>query len=169
MDKRAEELHHTYVKKARDADINYGGAIPGQQGRVERKVLSFPAVEGIVFGNWGEASEATHNLVDHMATSRARIAEPQTRKRGAKRLTEEGIKSMAVGFIRQRLSVAGVKSQCMSLTGRVESMGPGAKSAANRRSGAIEQEEQWRRERAAHVVASRQGYRALRRGFAKLD
>jgi hypothetical protein len=40
------------------------------------KLLSFPKVEGIVFGYWGEASEATHKLVDALATIRARVAEP---------------------------------------------------------------------------------------------
>ena len=66
--------------------LNHGGVQAGVQagvvGRVEAKLLSFPKVEGIVFGNWGEASEATHKLVDMLATSRARVAEPQTSRRG---------------------------------------------------------------------------------------
>ena len=69
VDKRAAQLHEEYVGKARNADQQHGGAQPGQIGRVEAKLLSFPEVEGIVFGNWGEASEATHKLVDALATS----------------------------------------------------------------------------------------------------
>ena len=71
MDKRAAQLHGEYVGKARDADQQHGRAQAGQIGRVEAKLLSFPEWEGIVFGNWGEASEATHRLVDALATSRA--------------------------------------------------------------------------------------------------
>ena len=72
-----------------------------------------------------EASEATHKLVDAMATSRARVAETQTSRRGD-RLTEEGVRALAVGHIRQTLSVAAVQAQCCSLLGRLESLGPGA-------------------------------------------
>ena len=156
------------MTKARNTDQNHGGTVPGQVGRVEAKLLSFPKVEGIVFGNFGEVSEATHALVDALATSRARVAEPQTGKRG-KTLTEQGVKAMAVGYIRRRLGVAAVKAQCLSLLGRVEGLGPGAVSAAGRRRRALEQERLWSRERRAHQLATRQGYNIIRRGFAKLD
>ena len=66
MDKRSEDLHDEYVKKARRADQEHGGVQHGQTGGVEMKLMSFPRVEGIVCGNWGEASEATHRLVDAM-------------------------------------------------------------------------------------------------------
>ena len=168
VDKRASDLHDEYVTKARNTDQNHGGTVPGQVGRVEAKLLSFPKVEGIVFGNFGEVSEATHALVDALATSRARVAEPQTGKRG-KTLTEQGVKAMAVGYIRRRLGVAAVKAQCLSLLGRVEGLGPGAVSAAGRRRRALEQERLWSRERRAHQLATRQGYNIIRRGFAKLD
>ena len=45
---------------------------------MEAKVLSFPSVRGIAFGNWGQASEDTHRLV---ATSRARVAKPKSSRR----------------------------------------------------------------------------------------
>ena len=129
MDKRAARLHEEYVGKARNTDQQHGGLQPGQIGRVEAKLLSFPEVEGIVFGNWGEASEATHNLVDALASSRTTVAEPQTSRRGD-RLTEEGVRALAVGYIRRRLSVAAVKAQCFSLLGRLEGLGPAAVKAA---------------------------------------
>ena len=110
---------------------------------METKLLSFPRVEGVVFGNWGEASEATHRLVDAMATSRAKVADPQARKKGGKVMSEEGVKSLAVGFIRRRLGVAAIKAQCHPLLGRLEGMGPNAVSAANRRRRAAEQERLW--------------------------
>ena len=108
-------------------------------------------------------------MVDAMATSRARVTDPQARKKGGKVISEEGVKSLAVGFIRRRLGVAAVKAQCHSLLGRLEGMGPGAVSAASRRRRAAEQERLWMRERRAFALANKQGYNLVRRGFAKLD
>ena len=124
---------------------------------------TFPKVDGIVFGNWGEASEATHKLVDALATSRARVAEPQTSKRGD-RLTEEGVRALAVGHIRKMLSVAAVKAQCYSLLGRLECLGPGTTTAAGRRRRALEQKRLWARD----ALAARQRFNLVKRGFAKL-
>jgi hypothetical protein len=45
---------------------------------VESKLLSFGRVQGIVFGNYGEVSEATHKLLDTITTSRVRVALPQS-------------------------------------------------------------------------------------------
>ena len=168
VDRRAGELHDEYVDKARKADQVHGGVQPGQVGGVENKLLSFPKVEGIVFGNWGEASEATHSLVEALATSRAKVAEPQARKKG-KSLSEEGVKSLAVGFIRRRLGVAAVKAQCHSLLGRLDGLGPGAVPAADRRRRAKEQERLWARERRAFAISARQGFNLIRHGFGKLD
>ena len=108
VDKRADQLHQEYVGKARKADQVHGGVRQSVVGAVERKLLTYPKVEGIVFGNWGEASQATHQLVEELASSRAKIAEPQTRGRRGQLLTEEGIKSLAVGYIRRKLGLASV-------------------------------------------------------------
>ena len=125
LDKRAAQLPDEYDGKARVADQVHSGVQTGQVGRVETKLLSFPKVEGIVFGNWGEARQATHNLVEVLASSRARVADPQARSRRENEMTEEGVKGLAVGFIRRRLGVAAVRAQCHSLFGRLEGMGPG--------------------------------------------
>ena len=45
-----------------------------------QKLLSFGQVKGLVFGNFGEASEATHKLINTIATSRVRVAFPQSYK-----------------------------------------------------------------------------------------
>ena len=168
VDKRAAELHNLYVGKARKTDRLYGGSEEGHIGRVETKLLSFPKVEGIVFGNWGEVSEATHNLIEILATSRVRVAEPQTDKKG-RQMSEEQSKAQAVSFIRRRLSLAAIKAQCHSLLGRLEGLGPGSTGAAKRRKFALEQEQRWRREIAANSQSLRQGSNIIRRGFAKLD
>ena len=168
MDKRASQLNKEYQDKAKNADRLHGGLEPGVVGRVEAKLLTFPPVRGIVFGNWGEVSEDTHKLVDVLATSRAKVAEPQSSRRGGN-LTEEGVKSMAVGHIRRKLGVAAVKAQCITLFGRLDSMGPAVVLAAGRRRKALELERIWAKERRADAFAAKQGYNLLRRGFAKLD
>ena len=97
VDKRAGQLHQEYVTKAKKTDQDHGGVEPGMVGGVQRKLQTFPQVEGLVFGNWGEASQATHQLVEALATSRVKIGEPQARSRKGTLLTEEGIKGLAVG------------------------------------------------------------------------
>ena len=169
VDKRAGQLHQEYVNKARKADQEFGGVQPGTVGAVERKLLTFPQVEGLVFGNWGEVSESMHQLVEALATSRAQIGEPQARSRRGTTLTEQGIKSMAVGYIRRKLGVAAVKAQCLSLLGRIDGLGPGATTAQGRRRRAEDQERMWARERKAHILSIKQGFNISRRGFAKLD
>ena len=114
-----------------------------------------------------KASEAVHYLVDHLATSRAQVAEPQNRRKGGI-LSEEGVKSLAVGHIRRQLSVVAIRAQCLSLLGRLEIIGPGSSTMVERRRQDVCQEEMWRRERQAHNVASRQGFNALRKGFGRL-
>ena len=84
-------------------------------------------------------------------------------------MTEEGVRALAVGYIRRRLGVAAVKAQCLSLLGRLDGMGPGGVSAAGRRRKAAEQERLWAKERRADALAAKQGFNSLRRGFAKLD
>ena len=168
VDVRAAQLHQEYVDKARRADQQYGGVVVGTVGPVERKLLSFGQVKGLVFGNFGEVSEATHKLLDIMATSRVRVALPQTGRRGVTR-SEEGEKALAVSYIRRRVSVAGVKGQCHTLLGRLEVIGPGTAAAAGRRREATAQEEKWRRARQAMLLSERQGRDIIRRGFALLD
>ena len=139
----------------------------GRIGPVENKLLSFGSVQGLVFGNHGEVSEATHNLLNTMATSRVRVAGPQKGKKGVMR-SEEGEKAVVVGQIRKRVSVAAVRAQCQSLLVRLEVIGPGSPAAAGRRRFAEEQERRCRRERQAIVLSERQGQNFVRRGFAKL-
>ena len=137
---------------------------------MESKLLSLGRVQGLVFSNYGEASEATHKLLDSIATSRVRVALPQAAApgRGDSR-TEEGEKAVAVSYVRRRVSVAAVKGQCLSLLGRLEVLGPGTAAAAGRRRWAQVQEQRWRRDRQAMLLSERQGRNILRRSFAKLD
>ena len=73
------------------------------------------------------ASQATHQLVEALATSRAQIGDPQARSRRGTLLTEQGVKSLAVGYIRRKLGIVAIKAQCLSLLGRIDGLGPGVK------------------------------------------
>ena len=55
-------------------------------GRVDQKLISLAPVQGIVAGQFGEVSEATHSP---LATSRVHIAGPSVGKRGLLRSEEE--------------------------------------------------------------------------------
>ena len=103
-----------------------------------------------------------------LASSRARIAEPQTSRRGDK-LTEEGVRALAISHIRKTLSVAAVRAQSYSLLGRLDGMGPEAVLAAGRRRKALEQERLWARERRADALAARLVFNLVRQGFTKLN
>ena len=79
--------------------------------------MTLPSVEGLVFGNWGAASQGTHQLVEALACSRAQVCEPQARGRNGNTLTEDGIKAMAVGHIRRKLRITALKTSAISLAG----------------------------------------------------
>ena len=121
-----------------------------------------------MFGSFAEASEAVHSLVETLATSRVRVAGPQKGRRGMVR-SEEGEKSIAVGFIRRTLSLAGIRAQSHSLLGRLEGLGRGVTAAMGRRNEALQLERVWLRERKATALSLRNGFNILRRGFAQLD
>ena len=71
---RADQLHREYKEKARKTDRDFGCVEEGRIRPVENKLLSFPNVQGIVFGSFVEAREAVHSLAETLATSRVRVA-----------------------------------------------------------------------------------------------
>ena len=167
VDVRADQLQGEYVAKARAADRRQDAPEAGV-GRVEQKLLSLGPIQGIVAGQFGEVSEATHSLLDTLATSRVRMAGPSVGRRGLLR-SEEGERAVAIATLRRRLGVMTVKCQASSLLGRLETLGPGGAAAAGRRGQAAAVEARWRRESRAFQLAVRGSWRALRSGFAKLN
>ena len=167
VDVRAAQLQGEYLTKARAADRRQG--VPqGEVGRVEAKLVSLGKVEGVVAGQFGEVSEATHALVAALATSRVRVAGPTRGRQGLMR-GEEAERAVAISALCRRLGVMAVRCQASSLLGRLETLGTGGVAAAGRRQQASELERRWRREVQAHELATRQGWRVLRTGFAKQD
>ena len=123
----------------------------------------------MVCGNWGEVSEPFHALISALATSRVRVGRLVSQRARRRLRSEEAERSMAIASIRRRLGVATVKAQAGSLLGRLQMVCPGTSAAVGRRRHAQELERQWAREERAVELASRQGFRAFRTGFAKLD
>ena len=168
VDVRAGRLQAEYVGKARVSDTRHHGTGEGEVGPVQQKLLSLGDVRGLVFGNFGEASQDCHTLVAAMTDSRIRVAGPvrgiQPSMRG-----EEYDRSSVISSIRRRLSVAAVKAQAFSLLGRLDTLGPGQSAAAGRRRTAAETDRLWRLEEAATKISRRQGRNINRTGFAKLD
>ena len=126
------------------------------------------AVKGVVFGAFGECSEPLHELLQHMAVSRARVAEPQRGRSGEIR-TEAAEIAQNITFLRRAFSVAAVKAQTFSLLGRLETLGTGGTAAERRREFAKVQDRQWSALRRAHALSVKQGRSVLRRGHFKLD
>ena len=78
VDRRADLLQNEYAKKARKADTKYGGTPEGETGRMERKLLNFGRVRGLVIGAWGEISEDLKNLMQIMADKKQEEIQAQT-------------------------------------------------------------------------------------------
>ena len=119
-------------------------------------------------GQWGEVSEDTHMLLNVLATNRVRVAGPSTGRRGKLR-SEEGERAVVMGHLRRTLGVATIRAQCLSLLGRLDTLGPGVAAAAGRRRQAADLDRQWRLQQQAHSLSQRQGWAVFRSGFAKLD
>ena len=168
VDKRAGELHKSYVTKARNTDRKYCNTPAGTTGPVEAKLASMGEVKGLVLGGFGEASQATHDLLYHMAVSRVQVAGPQ-RARSGKRREEQAEIALMTSFLRRTVSISAVKAQAFSLLGRLESLGSGTSEAAKRRSRALQLERVWGNVRRAHALSVKQGQSILRRGQFKLD
>ena len=134
---------------------------------MERKLLSYERVQGLVFGAFGEASEDVHTLINQLATSRVQVAGPQRGRKGKER-SVEGERALVVGQLRRKLSVAAVRAQSGSLLGRLDGLGPGMGLANGRRQEVLERNRVWERERQLHSQALRQSHNIVRRGFAKV-
>ena len=146
-------------------DQQYCDVEPGQVGPVEAKLHSLGQVRGVVFQAFGEASEAVHDLVNHLATSRVAVAGPQRGRRGIVR-SAEGERAIVVGQIRRRLSVAAVQAQTLSLHGRLRVIG--ASAAEKRRDNFLNTAAILARDRASYLETLR-GHFRVKRGFGKVD
>ena len=144
-----------YRTKARKADKEFVGVPEGQQGPVEGRLLGYGEVTGLVFGAFGEASEAVHELVQVVA--KARAAGGPGRVGGSK-----GEVAKLVGQVRRQVGVTAVKAQARLLLERLRMVG---QAAPTRQAEVAAAAQEWqRREMEAVDTAAREGQRALYRG-----
>ena len=168
MDVRAGKLLDEYREKAATADKTHNGVEEDNVGPCEQRLVDLGEVRGLVAGNFGEVSDHWHQLLASLATNIVRVSGVQRGRRGILR-SEEAERAMAISRLRVRLGVATVRAQCTSMLGRLEQLGPGAGAARGRRSHAAHLERMWGREHQAAELARRQGWRACRSGYSKLD
>ena len=97
-----------------------------------------------------------------------RVAGPGvTRGRRGRWRTEEGERAISVTAMRRRLCVMDVKCQASSILWRLETKGPGSTAALARRQQGRKLERMWQRYMRAQ--AAREGWRAVRSGFGRVD
>ena len=67
VNKRAQEVHTEYDKKARKIDVQYNAWLGPEPGPVERKLAQFGRVEGLAVGVHGEGSDDLLKLLDRIS------------------------------------------------------------------------------------------------------
>ena len=131
------------------------------------KLVSYPPLEGWVFGAWAECSPHVHDLVNELAVTRLRHEQELERKEGRGRrrgLSDVSALSVLTGQIRRGLSLVAARSQARLLLDRLEAVGNGAVQAARRRSWVALEGWRMQREQRAHMLGLKQGRAVLRRG-----
>ena len=103
-------------------------------------------------GPWGEGSKDLHTLISLIGKS---MVEARGRERGWE--GGAGEQGQVMGQLRRQLSCTFVRAQALCLLARLGQLGPGARSAADRRADALRAETNRRREAQAHWQAHIRG------------
>ena len=163
VDRRANLLPNEYRRKAREADRVYGNHPNDVAGPVERKLLQYGDLMGLVVGAFSEGSQDLHELIQKLAESKVDALGLRRGREG----TEEEL-GVVVGQIRRSLSTTFVRAQAQCLLARMNCVGPGYGQAAKRRQMAAAVEERMRRERQAQWLGRVRGQNLIRRGHFML-
>ena len=151
-DRRAANLSGEYKRKLAVLDKRFHGTSGSQTGPLVQRLQSFGTLQGLVVGPWADGSRDLHSLVKLLGEQRV-IS--QARARGIPASDRQ--LGVSIGQIRRVLSVNFVKAQSVCLLSRVGYLGPGGKSASERRSLMMRREELCRRERDSHHLAHVKG------------
>ena len=125
----------------RKLDRKFHGTEDGRTGPLVGRLQSFPPLQSLVIGAFGEASQDIHSLVDYLTESRERyVAQssghaPSSRERGQ---------------IRRKLSTSFIRAISMCTLNRVSNVGPVSKAASKRREWALREESNMRLERRSY-------------------
>ena len=151
-DRRAGGLQALYRSKLEKFDRKYHGTVAGQGGPLVRRLESYGKLWGLVVGPWGEGSKDLHTLISLIGKS---MVEARGRERGWE--GGAGEQGQVMGQLRRQLSCTFVRAQALCLLARLGQLGPGARSAADRRADALRAETNRRREAQAHWQAHIRG------------
>ena len=151
-DRKANGLQKLYRDSLSKYDRRFHDTRPGESGPLVQRLMSFGPLWGLVVGPWGEGSKDLHSLIKILGESRVAA-------RGQARGWEggDGELGLVLGQIRRTLSCTFVRAQALCLLSRLGQLGPGAKSAADRRVVAQRAELARRREAQAHWLANIKG------------
>ena len=125
---RADALPREYSGKARRLDRQFCATPAGVVGPVERRLLGFGPVRGLVFGHWGEASPHVEELM-------LAAAEVGSRRhwRSMRATSPDAAFGSLVWLLRRRWGIAAWRAHARLLLDRLEYVGAGATAAAERR------------------------------------
>ena len=128
-------------------------------GTVERKLESLGELQCLVLGQFGEASQHIHDLLEKIASLKA-----QSLSRSRGRPVSDQERALILHQYRRRLSITAVRAQAQCLLARTGHLNQGARDAAGRRKEVREQVERGKLDRAAHYEAHIRGRRIFNRG-----
>ena len=126
--KRAARLPAEYTSKARQVDVRHCGTRRGEIGPVERRLRTYDAVKGLVFGAFGEASADVHVLLSATAAVGA-----DRHYRSMLARDPEDARGAVAWLLKRRWGVTAVRAAARLTLGRLELVGRGAGAAASRR------------------------------------
>ena len=126
--RRSHALPGEYARKAREIDQQFCGTARGAVGPVERKLRTFEAVRGLVFGAWGEASPDVHKLLTLIAKEGS-----ERHWRGMRCADPARAMGSIAWLLRRRWALTAVREAARLKLDRLEYVGAGAMPAARRR------------------------------------
>ena len=117
----------------------------GAKGPLVSRLNSFPSLQGLVVGIFGEVSTDLHKLVGFLAACRGKYVAESTGT-----ATSEGEQAQILGQIRRKLSTAFIRANALCTINRVGKVCPGSREAAKRRNWVLREEGIMRQERRAY-------------------
>jgi hypothetical protein len=150
--RRADALPAEYAAKARRLDSRFSHTPAGAVGPVERRLLSFGPVRGLVFGHWAEGTAHVDDLLAGCARAGAEM-----HWRGMRAREPADALGTLTTVLRRRWGLAAWRAAARLLLGRLEYVGHGAIAGHARRhtardAAALERRcEHWLFRRRAHA------------------
>ena len=128
VNRRADLVTADYRAKAQEADQKYNGTVVGQKGPLEKELLNWGHIDGLVFGAFGEVSKTVEVLMGAISTRAAGLF---WREMGAKNRTEA--RAVLTGRTRRKIGITVVRAHARMKLDRLREVKCGDYRAAARR------------------------------------